>query len=297
MTSILLVLLSQIDVYSAGVYQGRARQSVECLGCYVDAGRLTIPLDGGTGSGAPTNAKYIVAEANGSLSAEVAPASDDQIPVSDSSSAATWRSVPNCADTSGQHLNYTTASNSFSCGTSTGRSYLAATMDCAQPSAGPTCWTPSGTTPSTGTGDHVTFKEVVASQGSDITLDVSDTYSIADNTAACGRFTLASGKTYRATVRMGQTIYSSNNGYVAAAWFNADTGVPLGAGSVWTGSQFNASDISGHQGMEAVFTTSSQTRIEVRIFSSGGVSSIGTASTQSDGGSVNTWPFAFIEVL
>lgn len=47
-----------------------------------------------------------------------APASDDQVLVSDSSSAATWRSVPNCTDTSGNHLNYATATNGWSCGTS-----------------------------------------------------------------------------------------------------------------------------------------------------------------------------------
>ena len=49
-----------------------------------------------------------------------APASDDQVLVSDSTSAATWRSVPNCTDTAGQHLNYTASTNGWSCGTSTG---------------------------------------------------------------------------------------------------------------------------------------------------------------------------------
>lgn len=47
-----------------------------------------------------------------------APAADDQVLVSDSTSAATWRTVPNCTDTAGQHLNYTAASNGWSCGTS-----------------------------------------------------------------------------------------------------------------------------------------------------------------------------------
>jgi hypothetical protein len=47
-----------------------------------------------------------------------APASDDQVLVSDSTSAATWRSVPNCTDTGGNHLNYTTSTNGWSCGTS-----------------------------------------------------------------------------------------------------------------------------------------------------------------------------------
>lgn len=50
-----------------------------------------------------------------------APASDDQVLVSDSSSAATWRSVPNCTDTVGQHLNYTASTNGWSCGTSSSK--------------------------------------------------------------------------------------------------------------------------------------------------------------------------------
>jgi hypothetical protein len=47
----------------------------------------------------------------------VAPSSDDQVYVSDSSSAATWRTLPNCTDAGGQHLNYTQSTNTFSCGT------------------------------------------------------------------------------------------------------------------------------------------------------------------------------------
>ena len=43
---------------------------------------------------------------------------DDQVLVADSASAGTFRTVPNCTDTSGQHLNYTQSTNAFSCGTS-----------------------------------------------------------------------------------------------------------------------------------------------------------------------------------
>jgi hypothetical protein len=48
----------------------------------------------------------------------VAPAGDDQVYVSDSSSTATWRTLPNCTDAGGNHLNYTAATNTWSCGTS-----------------------------------------------------------------------------------------------------------------------------------------------------------------------------------
>jgi hypothetical protein len=49
------------------------------------------------GSGAPTDAEYIVAELNGSLSAEVAPSAANQVPVSSSSTAAAWGTVPTAA--------------------------------------------------------------------------------------------------------------------------------------------------------------------------------------------------------
>lgn len=129
-------------------------------------------------SGAPTNALYLTATANGTLSAEVnlgalttgmlkhtvsggisapataiagtdyvapsttltagfgmqtigdlstgrtiahvAPAADDQIYISDSTSAGTWRSIPNCPSTGAQALTYATATNAFTCGAITG---------------------------------------------------------------------------------------------------------------------------------------------------------------------------------
>ena len=49
---------------------------------------------------------------------------DDKAFIADSATAGTWRTVTNCADTTGNHLNYTQSTNSFSCGTS--RSALSA---------------------------------------------------------------------------------------------------------------------------------------------------------------------------
>ena len=46
------------------------------------------------------------------------PDGDDTVLVSDSATTGTFRTVPNCTDTGGNHLNYTQSSNSFSCGTS-----------------------------------------------------------------------------------------------------------------------------------------------------------------------------------
>lgn len=49
-------------------------------------------------------------------------ASDDTILNGTGSSAATWKSIPACTDTAGNHLNYDAATNTFSCGTTGGGS-------------------------------------------------------------------------------------------------------------------------------------------------------------------------------
>lgn len=43
---------------------------------------------------------------------------DDQLPVGASSNVAAYKTLPNCTDTGGNHLNYDPSTNSFSCGTS-----------------------------------------------------------------------------------------------------------------------------------------------------------------------------------
>ena len=52
------------------------------------------------------------------LIAFVAPDAAAQVYVSDSITAGTWRALPHCPDTGGQHLNYSTATHVFVCGTS-----------------------------------------------------------------------------------------------------------------------------------------------------------------------------------
>ncbi len=47
------------------------------------------------------------------------PSAGDQVPISDSATAVTWRALIDCPDTGGNHYNYTLATNSWSCGTST----------------------------------------------------------------------------------------------------------------------------------------------------------------------------------
>jgi hypothetical protein len=63
---------------------------------------LSLDGGGGSGGGAPTDAEYVVAEAHASLSAEVAPSAANQVPVSSSSTAAAWGTVPIAAGGTGQ---------------------------------------------------------------------------------------------------------------------------------------------------------------------------------------------------
>lgn len=70
-----------------------------------------------------TQVQGVLPVANGGTGA--APASDDQVLVSGSASSATWRSMPNCPDSSGNHVNYTAATNTFSCGTSSAAATIA----------------------------------------------------------------------------------------------------------------------------------------------------------------------------
>lgn len=180
---------------------------------------------------------------------------------------------------------------------SSARSYLSALLPCTQSaSAGISCDSTTGDAVSLGTNDHIAFRVVEASSGSDISLDTALAYSKQNNTASLGRFTLAAG-TYRLRADVGHIDYSSNNGYIAFAWFNADTGAALGAGTVVVPTQFNAGNIYGAGSFETVQTFGSSTRVEVRIFSSGNVSNLLFGGTQADGGVVQHGPHAFIEKL
>ena len=77
---------------------------------------------GGSAGTAPADVDYLVVTANGTLSAEVVIGKvDDTVIVANGT---TWqaKAVADCDDSSGNHLNYDTGANSFSCGTSSSAS-------------------------------------------------------------------------------------------------------------------------------------------------------------------------------
>jgi len=177
------------------------------------------------------------------------------------------------------------------------KSWLCATLPCPQGSVGPVggCWaSDTGITPGTAALDHITFKTVWASSGSAISLDTSSSYRKLDNTASTGRFTLATGKSYFINSSLGFVNYSSNNGNMQFAWFNADNGTPIGNSSLARGPQWNADNAGGDLSNLGVITTSASTRVELRLTTGSGVSQIGAVSTHNDGGVSNIFPMACI---
>ncbi|MBV9781860.1 MAG: hypothetical protein JOY62_18000 [Acidobacteriaceae bacterium] len=80
-----------------------------------------MPALGGDLSGTISNAS--VAKINGT---SVPPNSaSDQAIVTTSAAAGSWSVLPNCQDSAGQHLNYTTTTHTFSCGSTAGTAYSA----------------------------------------------------------------------------------------------------------------------------------------------------------------------------
>jgi len=69
----------------------------------------------------------------------------DQFLGTTASAAAAWASIPNCADTSGNHLNYVTSTHTFSCGTSDGGSSANYWTSATHTGIGGAFFTPSNT--------------------------------------------------------------------------------------------------------------------------------------------------------
>lgn len=125
------------------------------------AGQVGVGNAGGTayapvsvsadGTLAPTGALTIVGVNGVAYSASPA---TDTTPVITAANTATYKAIPNCTDTGGNHINYTTSTHAFSCGTSSSGGGSGTFIDWQGP-AGPT----------TGTAADVTIYTTTLSSG------------------------------------------------------------------------------------------------------------------------------------
>lgn len=118
----------------------------------------------------------------------------------------------------------------------------------------------SNYTTDTSSGDHIKFSAVSFSRGSNISLDISSSYTTSSNTASIGRITLFAGRTYKL---VGSLNNVRSDGFNATTWYNADNNTPIGLTS---GSAPPSSTIDRVPSATTVayITTSVPTRVELR---------------------------------
>lgn len=146
-------------------------------------------------------------------------------------------------------------------------------------------------------GDHFKLNTALADGGTLITLDPATAYTKSDNVASLGRFTLSGdgGNTYLLEVNP-SIVNFSGGGLLTYAWYNADTGVPIGNGAtVYAATQAGHIAAGGH--CFAVFTPGIDTRVEVRIITATSLSSFGGTSPSADGGTIKRNPDAVVRTL
>lgn len=153
------------------------------------SGTHTGNLAGGTNLPLTTGVTGLLPVANGGHGA--APGADDQVFVSDSTTAGTWRPLPNCPDSGGNHLNYNIATNAWICGTTAGTvasvAFSAITGGAANTTAAMVVGTggslaPTGTGTITATG--LSTPLVVASGGHGSAPGGGDQVFVSDSTTA-----------------------------------------------------------------------------------------------------------------
>ena len=112
---------SSITLNGSSLSLGGTRTLTLAGSDFANQGTTTTVLHGNAAGNPSFGAVSLTADVANTLpmgngGTDISSAADDTLLVS-SGSAWQAKSVPNCTDTSGQHLNYTTSSNSFSCGT------------------------------------------------------------------------------------------------------------------------------------------------------------------------------------
>lgn len=111
--------------FSSAASVGNPTTGIRRLEVDPGTGELSIKNSIGNFISLENHVPLLVAEGGLNLTS----ATDDTVPVGNGT---TWqgKTLPNCTDTGGQHINYTQSSNAFSCGTS-GAASLSATNDVA----------------------------------------------------------------------------------------------------------------------------------------------------------------------
>lgn len=144
-------------------------------------------------------------------------------------------------------------------------------------------------TPNFAAADHVKFNAVLASHGTNITLNTASPYSTVNGAASVGRFTLQPGHIYQ-LIAVVQNTFTGNNGSTLADWYNATAGTVLSVGFVTINATAAATASANQTGGNAVATqvtvAGSPMLVEVRFNGAG------------SGAFVDTGPnFAFIQEL
>jgi hypothetical protein len=265
---------AQIDIRNDGGYVGRARNTIDCRGglrCFVDGGAAFISAAGVSGGGGGGSV----------LPSGLCGASG---------TALGWDGgAYYCADevkagscAAGQFVTAISNSGVPTCqpaGTTAG--WLSATLSARQSS-------------NLARRDHIKFDTVLDSSGSLVTLDASTAYTNGDGVASIGRLTLTAGHTYLLQYLVHAV---SQVDFSIVGFANADTGAPIGPAGVINNAQFSPP-------LQAVFTASVNTRVEVRIFNYGGnLNWVGSKCSddsnvcQLDGGNLSIFPSLTVLVL
>lgn len=131
-------------------------------------------------------------------------------------------------------------------------------------------------------GDHIKFDAVMDQAGSDIGLDTTTPYTNATGVASLGRITLAGGKVYELTQ---QVFAAGSGGYMFLAWYNSDTNTLIDQGFFLT-TDNAASTNTTTSSKSTIFAPAIQTRVELRIYSISGITTIyGPTAGMGGGGS------------
>jgi len=111
-------------------------------------------------------------------------------------------------------------------------------------------------------GDHIKFDSIYNNEGSDITLDISTTYTTTLNVASIGRITLKAGKTYSLWGCLNNAASAS---YGSHKWVNSDSGVAISLTSSGAPPIATTFDRLPGAGAFCFFTPSVDTRVELQI--------------------------------